>query len=170
MTLFATSDCVSFISFNGSCLGKVSFSVLADSDVLLLVFAFNLPHPRGPLAIGLDLMSVRGAALVLTAAGAALTAVLAGFSVVSVNVVSSELTLLVDLLTLSIELVGGLEFVEFPFSLTSGTLGGNIPDIELFLLIAGEVSALSGSLIGTRALISLLVLVFLNLENSFRTK
>ena len=148
-------------------LGSGTFSFVLICS--LLVFAFSRPHPRGPLASevkGFDLINVRGSGWL---AGP-------GFSDVSVSVVSSELTLLVPLLTFSIELVGGLALLLLvwwlPFSITSGTLGGKSIETELFLLMDGEgvLSPLSGSLIGTRALMSLLVLVFLNLENSFLTK
>ena len=141
-----------------SCLGSSAF-----------VLAFKRPQPLGPLAMdfnGLDLINVSG--------GGWLTG--PGFSDVSVSVVNSEFTLLVDLLTFSIELVGGLALLLLvwllPFSITSGTLGGKSIDTELFLLMDGDgvPSPRSGSLIGTSALMSLLVLVFLNLENNFLTK
>ena len=120
-----------------------------------LVFPLRRPQPRGPLhKAGLGFVG--------------------GFSEVSDKVVSSEFTLFVDLLTFSIEPdpPGGLPLpvLVWPFSLVSGTLGGDSVVTELFLEMTGELSPRSGSLSGTRALMSQEVFVFLNLENNFRTR
>ena len=57
-----------------------------------------------------------------------------------------------------------------PFSVGSGSLGGDSVVTELFREMTGELSPRSGSLRGTRALMSQEVFVFLNLENNFRTR
>ena len=127
-------------------------SVLWVSPVVL---ALSLPQPRGPLHKARGFVS--------------------GFSVVSDKVVSSELTLFVDLLTFNIELLVCFPVVAepvllWPFSWVSGSLGGERVVTELFLEMTGGLSPRSGSLKGTRALMSQEVLVFLNLENNLRTR